>query len=240
MVWSQTSRQASTLTAFFRFPQTPHLTWLGAEHPRADKVMTPQQAEQLLRDPVMIEEKLDGANLGLSLGDEGIRAQNRGSYLEPPFTGQFARLADWLAQHEDALAAHLQEGQLLFGEWCAARHSLYYDNLPDWFIAFDLYDQREQAFYSRKRRDVLCAELGVTTVPKRYQGQITLGGVVTRLRASKSHFGNCRPEGFVLRSDSADWLRARAKIVQPEFVQHIDQHWSKRPIEWNRLRLCEQ
>jgi len=43
--------------------------------------MTPQQTEQLLRDPVMIEEKLDGANLGLSLGDEGIRAQNRGSYL---------------------------------------------------------------------------------------------------------------------------------------------------------------
>ena len=63
---------------------------------------------------------------------------------------------------------------------------------------------------------MLCAEFGVTTVPKRYQGQITLGGVVTRLRTSKRHCGNCRPEGFVLRSDSADWLRARAKIVQPE------------------------
>jgi len=50
---------------------------------------------------------------------------------------------------------------------------------------------------------VLCAELGVTTVPKRYQGQITLGDVVTRLRTSKRHFGNCRPEGFVLRGKRA-------------------------------------
>ena len=26
---------------------------------------------------------------------------------------------------------------ILFGEWCAAQHSLDYETLPDWFLAFD-------------------------------------------------------------------------------------------------------
>lgn len=107
MVWTQAPRQEQTLSDFFRFPHTPHLAWLGQEIPRADKVMTPEEARELLHVPVVIEEKLDGANLGLSLGTEGIRAQNRGRYLERPFAGQFARLADWLTLHEDALGAVL-------------------------------------------------------------------------------------------------------------------------------------
>lgn len=240
MVWTQASRQEQTLSDFFRFPQTPHLTWLGPDSPRADKVMTPEEAGDLLRDPVIIEEKLDGANLGLSLGAEGIRAQNRGSYLELPFVGQFARLGDWLALHEDALGAVLEEGQILFGEWCAARHSLYYDHLPDWFIAFDLYDQREQAFWSRARRDALCAEIGLASVPVFYQGKTTLNSVISRLEISKSRFSDSTPEGFVIRRDAADWLQARAKLVQPQFVQCMEQHWSQRVIEWNRVRPLDE
>ena len=31
--------------------------------------------------------------------------------------------------------------RILFGEWCAYQHTVPYDNLPDLFLAFDLYDQ---------------------------------------------------------------------------------------------------
>lgn len=240
MVWTQAPRQEQTLSDFFRFPHTPHLAWLGEEIPRADKVMTPEEARELLHVPVVIEEKLDGANLGLSLGTEGIRAQNRGRYLERPFAGQFVRLADWLTLHEDALGAVLGEGQILFGEWCAARHSLYYDNLPDWFIAFDLYDQREQAFWSHERRDALCAEIGLASVPEVDYGITRLDSLVSRLKTSQSRCGDIPPEGFVIRRESGGCLQARAKLIQPQFVQHIDQHWSRRAIEWNRVQLRPQ
>ena len=30
------------------------------------------------------------------------------------------------------------------GEWCVARHSIKYDKLPGYFIAFDLYDRLEK------------------------------------------------------------------------------------------------
>ena len=64
---------------FFRFPHTPHLAWLGAGSPRDDKVLSAAQAQALLAGEVVVEEKLDGANLGFSLATDGeLRAQNRG------------------------------------------------------------------------------------------------------------------------------------------------------------------
>ena len=80
----------SVVDDFFRFPHTPHLAWLGAGEPRDDKVLTPVEAGALLSDVVSVEEKLDGANLGFSLGSDGqLRAQNRGQYLSAPHAGQW-------------------------------------------------------------------------------------------------------------------------------------------------------
>ena len=74
------------MTDFFRFPHTPHIAWLAAGVPRDDKLLSPAEATELLAGEVVLEEKLDGANLGFSVSPEGqVRAQNRGQYLAPPF-----------------------------------------------------------------------------------------------------------------------------------------------------------
>ena len=125
------------MSDFFRFPHTPHLAWLGEGTPRDDKVMTADEVGAFLAHAVVLEEKVDGANLGISVGsDGGLRAQNRGQYLHRPFTGQFARLNGWLEIHEDALFEALGDSLILFGEWVAAVHSLEYFILPDYFLAF--------------------------------------------------------------------------------------------------------
>lgn len=135
------------MSDFRRFPHTPHLAWLGKGEPRDDKVLSKEEARALLSVPVRVEEKIDGANLGLSMGPDGrLRAQNRGQYLEAPYRGQFTRLAAWLAACEIELASALGQNLILFGEWCAARHSVEYEKLPDWFVAFDVYD-RESGRY---------------------------------------------------------------------------------------------
>ena len=48
-----------TMVEFFRFPHTPHLTWLGTESPRDDKVLDAAEASALLAGAVLVEEKLD-------------------------------------------------------------------------------------------------------------------------------------------------------------------------------------
>ena len=93
------------MTPFFRFPNTPHIRWLAGGSARGDKILSEPEVADLLSGEVTVEEKVDGANIGVSLDDAGrLRAQNRGQFLEEPFRGQFSRLPAWLTEHVLGLA----------------------------------------------------------------------------------------------------------------------------------------
>lgn len=225
------------MSTFFRFPHTPHLAWLGQGRPRDDKVFDRNEQTALLAGPVVVEEKLDGANLGISLApDDTVRVQNRGQYLNPPFNGQFGRLPAWLAVKRPALIQNLGQHLILFGEWCAAKHSLDYGALPDWFLAFDVFDRNEQKFWSTKRRDELARTLGVCVVPALMTRATTLSALTDVVLKSVSQFRPGPLEGVVIRRETADWLTLRAKLVRPDFTQSITEHWSRRNLEWNAVQ----
>lgn len=228
------------MSDFFRFPHTPHLAWLGEGSPRDDKVLSKADAEALLASDVVVEEKLDGANLGLSVDSKGfMRAQNRGQYLVPPYSGQFARLSSWLAPREETLTSVLGDNVILFGEWCPARHSLDYITLPDWFLAFDVYDRAAKRFWSTARRNELAASLSIQVVPAVYAGKTSMHELKSRLLHTSSQFRPGPLEGVVVRKENSDWLEARAKLVHPNFTQAIAEHWSRRGLVWNRLANVE-
>ena len=217
-------------------PHPPHIVWLGEGAPRDDKVPVPDEARALLAGEVVVEEKLDGANLGLSLSPDGsLRAQNRGQYLIAPHAGQFARLPAWLAQHEAGLRAVLTPDRILFGEWCAARHSLDYAALPDWFLLFDVYDRAADKFWSSARRNALAMQAGLATVPQVWRGHVTLDRLEGLVSDTPSRYRQGPLEGVVIRSESADWCEARAKLVRAQFTQAINDHWRRRAVEWNRM-----
>ena len=221
---------------FFRFPHTPHIAWLASGAPRDDKVLSPAEAGELLAGPVVLEEKMDGANLGFSVSPDGVvRAQNRGQYLIAPHHGQFARLGQWLATHEDKLFDGLGAHLMAFGEWCAARHSLDYGALPDWWLLFDVYDRRTGQFWSTPRRNAWAAERGLVTVPRLCSGLIDLHRLRDLVQNTHSQYRQGPIEGLVIRRENADWLEQRAKLVRADFTQAIDSHWRSRALEWNRV-----
>lgn len=226
------------MSDFFRFPSTPHLAWLGDRSAlRDDKLLNAEQANALLSGPVVVEEKLDGANLGLSLDVDGrLRAQNRGQYLAEPYGGQFSRLPAWLGQHGPALQEILKPDLILFGEWCAARHSLDYGALPDWFLAFDVYDGASGNFWSAQRRNSLAAEAELTVVPRVFEGHTSLSDLLRLVSETPSRYRTGQPlEGVVVRRETALICEARAKLVRADFTQAIDEHWRSRAIEWNSV-----
>lgn len=229
------------MTSFFRFPHTPHLAWLGDGEPRDDKVLSAAEAKSLLASDVVVEEKLDGANLGFSLSAEGdLLAQNRGQYLAEPHAGQFARLPAWISVHRDALLDVLQPSLMVFGEWCAARHSLDYGALPDWFLVFDVYDRDAGRFWSARRRNALAEAAGLAMVREVFRGRTSLPELKQLVATASSRFRDGPMEGIVVRRESASWCEARAKLVRPDFTQAIATHWRKRAIEWNRLDLSHR
>jgi len=229
------------MNSFFRFPHTPHLVWLGSGEPRDDKVLSSGEVQSLLSGDVVVEEKLDGANLGFSLSpDGGLLVQNRGQYLSEPYVGQFARLPAWLALHRDALLSVLRPELMLFGEWCAARHSLDYNALPDWLSLFDVYDRSAGRFWSAARRNALARTAGLAVVPELFHGRASLGQLKDWVGEMPSRYRDGPLEGIVIRREVGDWCEARAKLVRPDFTQAIAAHWRKRAIEWNRVAVSHQ
>lgn len=224
---------------FFRFPRTPHLAWSAEGGPRGDKLLSAAEAQAFLNREILVEEKIDGANLGLSIGPEGrVRAQNRGGFVaEETRHPQFRTLFNWVEARRDALVEHLRPGLLLFGEWCYAVHTVRYSRLPDWFLAFDVYDQSLGEFWSQPRRDSLVAALGLELVPQLASGRFDLPKLESMLGASR--LGEGPAEGLYLRADEGDRLVARAKLVRKEFLQTDSEHWSHRRLEVNSL-TCEQ
>jgi ATP-dependent RNA circularization protein (DNA/RNA ligase family) len=224
------------MTAFFRFPHTPHLAWLGRGQPRDDKVLSQGEAAALLAGAVVVEEKVDGANLGFSTTADGVlRAQNRGGYLAPDHChAQFKPLWGWLRPRQADLAAALWPDLMLFGEWCYAVHSVVYDRLPDWFLGFDVYDRSSGAFWDSPRRDALLGSLGLQPVPCLARGGFLLADL-EGLLAGQSRVGASPLEGVLIRKESGGFTTARAKLVRPEFTQAIDVHWSRGALRRNDL-----
>src|ERR1017187_8569907 len=218
----------------FKFPHTPHLAWLGPGVPRADKVLTSAEAKRFLSLPVVVEEKVDGANIGISFerGETPV-LKNRGTGLGPGSHPQFQALWPWLAKHRDVLCHALGAELMLFGEWCFAVHTVHYRYLPDYFVAFDVYDLKEKRFWSAARRDAWAVPLGIVTVPNVARGRLSLTDLESLLLSLQSRFGSEAVEGIYVRQDGNDWLYDRAKLVRPEFLQAIEEHWMSHKLKKN-------
>ena len=193
---------------FFRFPHTPHIAWLATGAPRDDKVLSPAEAEDILSGPVVLEEKLDGANLGFSVSPDGVlRAQNRGQYLPQPFHGQFARLGPWLAAHEDKLFDALGPHLVAFGEWCAARHSLDYATLPDWWV---------------RNKDAIDV-VGIGVKHSAMKGQLELGADLSYSRSHSDVSIDAGPTapGFPTSTTALDSALELAERYAPQRVSNL-------------------
>lgn len=220
------------MTGFVRFPRTPHLVVLGSLEVRDDKVLPPEAANAFLNEDIVVEEKVDGENLGLSVVDGHVVAQSRGSYVESG-GASFRGLASWIGPRASRIASEIGEDLILFGEWCAVRHSVPYDALPDWLLVFDVYDRRSQRFWPLDERDLLAESLGLALVPRLATGTFDLAALEQMLRTSRI---GCAPmEGIVLRHTHRP--EERAKLVRPDFAQAIDEHWRSRPAQPNRLAV---
>ncbi len=226
------------IAAFHKFPHTPHLLWLGDGAPRDDKILTPPQAVEFLSGEVIVEEKIDGANLGLSIGPDGrIRAQSRGNYLAPGRShAQWSPLWPWLAERRAGLEEGLRGGLMLFGEWCYARHTVAYDALPDWFLGFDIFEPATGKFWSVARRNEWLRHRGVAPIPEVKRGRLQMKQVPTLLGTSA--VGHVPMEGIYLRREHGGWLQTRAKVVSAVFKQQIEEHWTRRAVSPNKLAMA--
>jgi len=90
-------------------------------------------------DEIIVQEKLDGSNVGVALIDGALHPLSRSGYPARSSPYRMHHLFDeWVWQNQDRFLAVLNEGERLVGEWMAQAHGTRYDWTGDPFVAFDL------------------------------------------------------------------------------------------------------
>lgn len=146
-----------------RYPRTRHIQGSRFQHGDHDLEAVPW--EELHGKHLVVEEKMDGANSGISFENGAMKIQSRGHFLTGgPREKHFTMLKSWASCHEHGLRECLNSQYVMYGEWLFAKHTAFYDLLPHYFMEFDVLDKQAGQFLSTSARRELFAKHGISRV----------------------------------------------------------------------------
>jgi len=208
-----------------KYPRTPHLPWSPG---RSSDDVGLTNCSHFVGHQVVITEKLDGENTTIySDGTTHARSLDSAHHES----------RSWVKQLAATLKGNLPEGWRVCGENVYARHSIAYDRLPTYFLAFAIYDDKNVCL----DWDVTtgwCDLLGIKHVPE-------LGGgtwspkmeLQVRDQKFQPNYGE-NIEGYVVRTVHGfahdDFASNVAKFVRKNHVQ-TDEHWMSQAVVPNGL-----
>jgi hypothetical protein len=248
-----------------KYPRTRHIE--GSRLQPGDEDLESVPFSEVRDRFLVVEEKMDGANTAVRFDDHGeLLLQSRGHYLRGGAREKhFDLFKQWATAHTRTLLEKLGSRYVMYGEWLYAKHTVFYDALPHYFLEFDVLDTQENAFLSTARRRALLAGAPVTSVPVLFEG--TVGSY----RALVAHVGHSRMktvrwkarlaqaarardldplrvaeetdpsddmEGLYLKVEERGQVTGRFKYVRASFLTSVlesGSHWLNRPIVPNEL-----
>ena len=149
-----------------KYPRTQHLE--GSRLGEGDEDLSQVPFSEILGRHIVIEEKIDGANSAISFdGDGNLLLQSRGHYLNGGYRERhYNLLKQWANENCDRFFDVLGCRYIMYGEWMYAKHTVFYDALPDYFMEFDIYDREREVFLSTPERRKMTDRIGIiSSVP---------------------------------------------------------------------------
>lgn len=206
-----------------KYPSSFYLRW-SAERPaqlRSDDVI---DAAVFEGERVVVTEKMDGENT--TMYRDHIHARSIDSRHHASRS---------LVKQLHASIAHLIPPDIrVCGENMYAKHTLFYTDLPAYFLVFNIWKADMCLSWGDTVR--LADELGLVTVPVLYEGVFDQKRIhrewemVAQQRAS---------EGYVIRLagafTKAAFTRSLGKYVVEGFRQQISDHWMYKAVVPNQL-----
>lgn len=143
-----------------KYPRTQHLAGSGVS---GDDISETIPYADLFQKHIVIEEKIDGSNTGISFNDScDMFLQCRGHFLgggrDWP---EFDQFKVWANTWKDQIFDVITNRYIMYGEWMGTFHSVFYDALPHFFMEFDLWDKKERCFLSTDIRHELLATAAI-------------------------------------------------------------------------------
>ncbi len=218
------------MTAPPAYPRVAHLVAGRGTHD--DLVLSPTEVDDLLAGSVVVEEKVDGANVVVWIEDAQICCALRSGPGAMDRAGQLGPLRAWLGQHDEPVRTMTADGAALYTEWLLLRHSVAYDRLPAYLVVLDLWHP-QSGFAEVDERNRASRAAGVSTPPELWRGT---AGRAARVEAviGRSTWGPDPVEGVVVRRRGAGVPRL-AKVLRPGFERLHDDGWKTGRRPRNRL-----
>lgn len=248
-----------------KYPRTHHLEGSRLQSGDEDLASIPFASIRGLH--LAIEEKIDGANCGIRFDESGtMHLQSRGHFL----TGggrekHFAMFKQWAYSLAPQLQSRLGSRYAVYGEWLYAKHTIFYDALPHYFLEFDILDLETDAFLATPERRALLEGLPIRSVPVLHEGKAkTLTELIDfvgpslyktaawrdrlteiaesqGLDSARIHDetdGSDTMEGLYIKVEQEGRVVDRFKWVRGSFLTAVldsGSHWLSRPIIPNQL-----
>jgi hypothetical protein len=198
----------------YKYPRTRHIEGSGLQ--RGDEDLDMARFEEIAGRYLVVEEKMDGANCAVSFDADGkLLLQSRGHFLTGgPRERQFHLFKTWASRYTSELWEALGERYVMYGEWLYAKHTVFYTDLPHYFLEFDIYDKVDHVFLSTERRMRFLEQ-----APFVASVHVLHSGVVPSKRALVEMIG---PSHFIA-DDNLDMLRQRCEAYKLDYAQALSE-----------------
>ena len=197
----------------YKYPRTHHIEGSGLQ--QGDDAQSTASFRQFANQHLVVEEKMDGANSAISFdSDRNLLLQSRGHYLTGgPREQQFHLFKTWASRYTYELWELLADRYVMYGEWLYAKHTVFYTDLPHYFLEFDIYDITTNTFLSTARRqELLQSAPFITSV------RVLHEGTVASLSALQAMIG---PSAFIADNQMEQLHEVcREHRLDPMQVQH--------------------
>ncbi|WP_417763046.1 RNA ligase family protein [Shewanella sp.] len=201
-----------------KYPRTPHLPW--SEGVSSDDIRLLDTAN-FTDVEVVVTEKMDGENTTLYC--DGSHARSIDSRYHP------SRAV--IKALQGKIGWQIPAGWRICGENLYARHSIGYDNLPDYFLVFSVWNEHNCCL-SWDETQRFAASLGLTVVPELYRGR--WNEALIRQLPLDTH----TQEGYVVRRAAGfaftDFANSVGKWVRKGHV-NTEKHWMQAEMIVNGL-----
>jgi len=209
-----------------KYPRTYHFSFSpGATND--DRIA--DDMSNLIGKDIVISEKLDGENTGMTKG--GVYARSHSAYTTSAWSRE-------VRQIHDRIKFDIPEDVFIFGENMEGIHSIEYSNLTSYFYIFGIRDNN--IWIPWKDVEDLAYLLDIPTVPVLFKGVVNsekeLKVLVETLSKQPSFLGGQR-EGIVCRNASLfhnDYFAQNVmKWVRKGHVT-TDEHWQR---NWKKSKI---
>ena len=212
-----------------KYNRTYHLPWSPGT--TSDDRISPS-VESLIGIDIVITEKLDGENTGMT--KDGVYARSHAAFTTSPWSRE-------VRQINERIKRDISDGVFIFGENMEGIHSIEYTNLTSYFYIFGVRDNN--IWISWNDVEEYSYLLDIPTVPVLFKGVVNsekeLKELTEKLVSQPSALGGSR-EGIVVRNagifHNDDFAKNVMKWVRKGHV-NTDEHWTR---NWRKASVKDQ